>query len=169
VDHEQLVRVFSVIAGGSNDLLEHSWGLMNNQLICIPICTHILPHRMALIIGASLSEPHTSETSLHPCVCKFVCLNRPLTVSHFKLLFCAFCVMHNSKTTWELNTWTMDSLAPWWQQQGRRSYLFNGKSNGAVARSAHFWFSLLQSTFSQCAVNFCLCLAFSTLHFAICG
>ena len=27
-----------------------------------------------MLIGASLSEPHTSVTSLHPCVCMFVCL-----------------------------------------------------------------------------------------------
>jgi len=40
------------------------------------------------IIGASLSEPHTSMTSLHPCVCMFACLDRPLTVNHFRLLFC---------------------------------------------------------------------------------
>ena len=26
------------------------------------------------VIGASLSEPHTSMTSLHPCVCIYVCL-----------------------------------------------------------------------------------------------
>ena len=41
------------------------------------------------IIGASPREPHTSVTSLYPCVCKFVCLDRPLTVSHSRLLFCA--------------------------------------------------------------------------------
>jgi len=27
-----------------------------------------------VIIGASLSEPHTSVTSLHTCVCMFACL-----------------------------------------------------------------------------------------------
>jgi len=44
------------------------------------------------IIGASLSEPHTSVTSLHLCVCMFACLlaclDWPLTVNHFRLLFC---------------------------------------------------------------------------------
>ena len=44
------------------------------------------------IIGASLSEPHTSVTSLHLCVCMFArllaCLDRPLTVNHFWPLFC---------------------------------------------------------------------------------
>jgi len=25
-------------------------------------------------VGASLSEPHTSVTSLHPCLCMFACL-----------------------------------------------------------------------------------------------
>jgi len=39
-------------------------------------------------IGASLSEPHTSVISLHPCVCMFACLDRPLTANLFWLLFC---------------------------------------------------------------------------------
>ena len=43
----------------------------------------------AVVFGASLSEPHTSVTSLHTCVCMFACLDRPLIVSHFRLLFCA--------------------------------------------------------------------------------
>ena len=33
------------------------------------------------LIGASLSEPHTSVTSLRTCVCMFACLDRPLTVN----------------------------------------------------------------------------------------
>ena len=39
------------------------------------------------VIGASLSESHTSVTSLHPWVCMFACLDRPLTVNHFWLIF----------------------------------------------------------------------------------
>ena len=31
------------------------------------------------VIGASLSKPHTSVTSLRTCVCMFACLDRPLT------------------------------------------------------------------------------------------
>ena len=33
------------------------------------------------IIGASLSEPHTSVTALSTCVCIYACLDRPLTVN----------------------------------------------------------------------------------------
>ena len=33
------------------------------------------------LIGASLSEPHTSVTALSTCVCIYVCLDRPLTVN----------------------------------------------------------------------------------------
>ena len=43
-----------------------------------------------LLVGASLSEPHTSVTSLCPCVCMFACLlaclDRPLTVNHFRVV-----------------------------------------------------------------------------------
>ena len=31
------------------------------------------------VIGASRSEPHTSVTALHTCVCIYACLDRPLT------------------------------------------------------------------------------------------
>ena len=33
------------------------------------------------LIGASLSEPHTSMTALRKCVCIYACLDRPLTVN----------------------------------------------------------------------------------------
>ena len=46
-----------------------------------------------VIIGVSLSEPHTSVTSLPPCVCMFVCLDRPLTVNHFRLIICVVYVI----------------------------------------------------------------------------
>ena len=53
---------------------------------CISQCT--------VLIGASLSEPHTSVISLHSaCVCLLACLlaclDRPLNVNHFRFLFCA--------------------------------------------------------------------------------
>ena len=38
---------------------------------CLSTCNGGL---CAILIGASLSEPHTSVTSLHPCVCMFACL-----------------------------------------------------------------------------------------------
>ena len=44
-----------------------------------------------VLIGASLSEPHTSVA---PYVCMFACLDRPLTVSHFQLLY-ILCILHH--------------------------------------------------------------------------
>jgi len=55
-------------------------------------CTHLMCTHAHTLVGASLSEPgspHTSVTSLHMCV--YAYLDRPLTVSHFRLLFRAFC------------------------------------------------------------------------------
>ena len=49
------------------------------------------------------------------CVCLFACLDRPLTISHFRLLLCMFCVMRYFKKgscLIVLKTWTMNSL-PW--------------------------------------------------------
>ena len=41
----------------------------------IGICPHkVSKHTTHSLIGASLSGPHTSVTSLHPCVCMFACL-----------------------------------------------------------------------------------------------
>ena len=34
-----------------------------------------------LLIGASLSEPHTSVTAMSMCVCICACLERPLTIN----------------------------------------------------------------------------------------
>ena len=48
------------------------------------------------IIGASVSEPLSSDLNVN-FVCLSVCLSwmdRQLTVNHFRLLFCALCVMH---------------------------------------------------------------------------
>jgi len=48
-------------------------------------------------------------TSLHPCVCKFaclfVCLDPPLTVNHFQLLFYAFCISVKFKLGPTYNQW----------------------------------------------------------------
>ena len=73
------------------------------------------------LIGASLSEHHTSVTSLHPCVCMFACLDQLLTVNHFRLIFCAvtsYVKFKNHSIVEDM--WTMESLAPQWQWQGRR-------------------------------------------------
>ena len=34
---------------------------------------------VAIVIGASLSDPHASVSSLHTCVCMFACLLGPTT------------------------------------------------------------------------------------------
>jgi len=52
-------------------------------------CTQAEPsHR---VIGTSVSEPLSSDLNVN-----FVCgwMDRQLTVNHFRLLFCTFCVMH---------------------------------------------------------------------------
>jgi len=56
--------------------------LRNHHMPCFRASLHI--------IGVSLSEPHPSVTSLHPCVCMFAwcllaCLDQPLTICHFWL------------------------------------------------------------------------------------
>ena len=52
-------------------------------------------------IGASLSEPHTSVTSLHPCVCMFACLLGPTTYHKSLPALILHGLRHtlNSKTT----------------------------------------------------------------------
>ena len=57
------------------------------------MCTQPEPsHR---VIGASMSEPLSSDLNMN-FVCLSVCgwMDRQLTVNHFRLLFCTFCVMH---------------------------------------------------------------------------
>jgi len=54
---------------------------------------------IATFWGRALASP-TGMTSLHPCMCRFACLlawTDHSTVSHFQLLFCAFCVMRKFK------------------------------------------------------------------------
>ena len=73
--------------------------------------THTQDGRTALYLAASAghvdvvmlllgtkADPNLPDvvitgTSLHSCVCIFACLDRPLTMNHFWLLICAFCVM----------------------------------------------------------------------------
>jgi len=56
--------------------------------------------QQSCIIGASLSEPHTSVISLHSaCVCLLACLDRPLTINHFRFLFCMITSYVKFKTT----------------------------------------------------------------------
>ena len=46
-------------------------------VVCVNFCDSALLLSGSIfieVIGASLSEPHTSVTSLHPCVCMFACL-----------------------------------------------------------------------------------------------
>ena len=50
-------------------IFDFIWGLYTN----IPL-TDIHASCPAILIGASLSEPHTSGTALLTCVCMFACL-----------------------------------------------------------------------------------------------
>ena len=82
-----------------------------------------LPNK--IIIGASVSEPLSSDLNVN-----FVCLSVCLSVCHggtVNLLqitsgsyFARFASCIDSKTTWELNSWTMDSLTPQQWQQWQR-------------------------------------------------
>ena len=36
-----------------------------------------------MVVGISLSEPHTSRTALRTHVCMLLCLDRPLTINYF--------------------------------------------------------------------------------------
>jgi len=58
-------------------------------------CALIVMSSISVFIGASVSEPLSSDLNVN-FVCLSVCLSwmdRQLTVNHFRLLFCAFCVM----------------------------------------------------------------------------
>ena len=50
-----------------------------SKLMIVVVCV-----LLAIVIGASLSKPHTSGTALHSCVC--VCLDQPLTINCKKAL-----------------------------------------------------------------------------------
>jgi len=73
------------------------------------------------IIGVSLSKPHPSVTSLHPCVCMFAwCLlawtdHLPYVTSGSNIMRYASCLQKRIKT------WTMNRL--------RSSYLLDGNNN----------------------------------------
>ena len=62
------------------------------------------------------SKPYTSMTSLHMCVCTFACwlacLDRPLTVNHFQLLFVHFTSCVNLKRTPKVEQMN-PSMNPW--------------------------------------------------------
>ena len=50
---------------------------------CGSLIVHILDEiDVYILVGVSLSEPHTSGTAFHACVCMHVCLVRPLTIYH---------------------------------------------------------------------------------------
>ena len=51
------------------------WKYSSGFSYCLLACTKHLPQiYMTRIVGASLSEPHTSVTSLRTCVCMLACL-----------------------------------------------------------------------------------------------
>jgi len=54
-----------------------------------PNITHALHFHSKILIGASLSKPHTSMTSLHLCVC----MPGPTTYHTSLLALCLFCVI----------------------------------------------------------------------------
>jgi len=60
---------------------------------------------ITVLIGVSLSEPHTSVTSLHPCVCTFAWMSPGPTTcckSLLVLILCIIlCIMREFKTTQE--------------------------------------------------------------------
>ena len=103
------------------------WKSCRNTLPMHCYFAHIRPTILMLyihLIGASLSEPHTSMTSLHLWL--LACLNRPLTINHFRFLFCVVYVIHYIQRPIEkLKTWTMNSLAPqWWWHTAIKCLLF---------------------------------------------
>ena len=50
-------------------------------MLCLSLC---------FIIGVSLSEPHTSGTALHTCVCMFACLPACLLACLLAAIYCKF-------------------------------------------------------------------------------
>ena len=63
-------------------------GYFVSVCVCCVLCVHVFC--CVCIVGASLSKPHTSMTSLHRCVCMFACLDN----HSIPALICAFYVMH---------------------------------------------------------------------------
>ena len=68
-----------------------------------------------VLLGWAWVNP-TLADFMHPCV--YVCLDWPLTVNHFRLLFCMVTSYVKLKT-W--TTWTVYCLAPRWWWQRRRA------------------------------------------------
>ena len=77
------------------------------------------------VIGASLSKPHTSVTSLHPCLCMLVCMLGPTAYSE-SLPALILCVLRYSliqkglEDSKDVNLEQSTSFSPWWWQQGQR-------------------------------------------------
>ena len=74
--------------------------LLTTTLGCflVQLCT------IVILIGASLSEPYTSVTSLHTCVCMFACLlawtdHLPKTLNECIQIFHEDCKVAGAKTT----------------------------------------------------------------------
>ena len=88
----QITALLSKVYGETN---EQDMYLSNNGLKDLEEigCIGCEAGRAPGIIGVSLSEPHTSVISLHPCMCVCLlgsCLDQALTVSHFWFLFCMY-------------------------------------------------------------------------------
>ena len=66
-------HVWSVCSAGPKIALRFP-----HLLFCLLVCASALI--MCTIMGASLSEPHTSVTSLRACVCMLACVDRPHTL-----------------------------------------------------------------------------------------
>ena len=49
---------------------------------------------VVIIIGASLSEPHTSVTALSTCVCIYACLLGPTTYREFQMSAFKILIFH---------------------------------------------------------------------------
>ena len=62
----------------------HMWALcggwyvrmrLTQRMVCTCMCVSYVDDGVQVgVIGASQSEPHTSVTALHTCVCMYVCL-----------------------------------------------------------------------------------------------
>ena len=69
----------------------------------------------------SVSEPLSSDLNVN-----FVCLSVCLSVCHGPSTYCKslpaliLCILRHALIQKPLETWTMDSLTPWWRQQRQR-------------------------------------------------
>ena len=129
------------------------------------------------VIGASLSEPHTSVTALCTHVCMLVCLDRPLIIN--------FKWPHLNISRWL--TWQMCTSAKPWERAWRAMARMQGrrereqvrrrfKLNALVARTATFcselwgrvWWSLHKAGCewqeAGCTLASSTCLAWQLIH-----